>query len=88
MIGRPCPIVGAETRSCKSTMRPGTWSVRGLIEMTGVGAVDGRYAASPISAWSFAFWRLVAVLSSGTRAIRFSIVIFFLLSSYGQAVEI
>ena len=33
-------------------MRPGYGNTRGLTEMTGTGVLEGRFAASPIKAWS------------------------------------
>lgn len=41
MIGRSRPVVGAETRICRSTRRPGTDTTTGLTEMTGVGVLTG-----------------------------------------------
>lgn len=45
-------MVGAETRTCRSTKRPGVGSVTGFIEMTGVAEVMGMPFAFPIKAWS------------------------------------
>lgn len=49
-MGSPLPMVGAETRTCRSTMRPGTGNMTGLIEKTGVAEGMGMLFALPIKA--------------------------------------
>ncbi len=38
MMGRSRPVMGGETRICRSTARSGAYSTTGLTETTGVGA--------------------------------------------------
>lgn len=39
MTGSPLPVTGAETRTCRSTARPGADSTTGLTDRTGTGAL-------------------------------------------------
>ena len=56
VTGRLCPVVGAETFICKSTVRPGMDSIAEMNEMTGVGTVTGISLASPIDTWCASSW--------------------------------
>ncbi|GGO36845.1 hypothetical protein GCM10008949_41320 [Deinococcus humi] len=44
-MGRSRPVMGADTRICKSTVRPGAGSTTGATETTGVEALTGMVSA-------------------------------------------
>ncbi|GHH03822.1 hypothetical protein GCM10018792_20820 [Streptomyces rubradiris] len=60
MTGRPVPVAGAETRTSRSTGRPGTGRTTGLKDRTGTGApkASGLVAVAVLTMWVPFRWRM------------------------------
>ncbi|BBC29397.1 hypothetical protein SGFS_006910 [Streptomyces graminofaciens] len=60
MTGRPVPVAGAETRTWRSTGRPGTERTTGLKDRTGTGVpkVSALVAVDVLTMWIPFRWHL------------------------------